>query len=77
MCLSKPARLVEVDETGMAGVVDQDGRKHPVSLAVLASSGASPVAGDWVLMNSGIPVEVIDQEEAAELTTMFEEVENL
>jgi hydrogenase assembly chaperone HypC/HupF len=77
MCLSRPARLVEVDDDQMAGVVDQDGREHPVSLAVLTAGGVQPGPGDWVLMNSGIPIEVIDQAEANELMTMLEEAENL
>lgn len=76
MCLSTPARLVEVVEGGMAGVVDQDGRRHPVSLAVLTSLGADPAPGDWVLMSSGIPVEVIDQAEADELTALLEAAKN-
>jgi hydrogenase assembly chaperone HypC/HupF len=70
MCLARPARLIEVDSDGAAGLVDDAGTPRRVTLAVVASSG-KPRTGDWLLMNAGIPTQVIEPTEAAELLELL------
>lgn len=76
MCLTRLARLVEVDQDQEAGVVDQDGSKHRVSLAVVNAGDVPPAPGAWMLMNSGIPVAVISDSEAHELMETWKEIED-
>lgn len=77
MCLSQLLRVEEVIDDGATAVCDRHGRRIEVSLAVLAFAGNSPVAGDWILVSTGLAVERLSTEEAAYInearTALFEE----
>jgi hydrogenase expression/formation protein HypC len=70
MCLAIPARLVEVDETGVAKA-EVSGVRREVSTALLPEANV----GDWVLVHVGFALHTIDEEEAARTLALLEEVE--
>ncbi len=65
MCLMMPGRVVAVDgqicEVEISGQIDR------------ASMMLEPdlVVGDWVLVNSGTVVRVLDEDQAAEMSNAF------
>jgi hydrogenase assembly chaperone HypC/HupF len=65
MCLMMPGQVVSVDgetcEVRTAGQVDRASKMLEPDLAV----------GDWVLVNSGTVVRVLDEEQAAEMSRAF------
>jgi hydrogenase expression/formation protein HypC len=63
MCLSQVGRVTSVDEAGLA-VVEVEGLPHRVSLAPLVLDGRSVRPGDWVLIHTGLAVEVLDEADA-------------
>jgi len=70
MCLGIPARVVAVGESGR-GVVDVDGVRREVSLALL--DGAPASEGDWVLLHVGFALARIDEDEAARTLALLRE----
>jgi hydrogenase assembly chaperone HypC/HupF len=73
MCVTRPHRLLEVAHDGTWGILELGGREQRVSLAVLGSEGVMVKPGDWVLVNSGLPVERIEAGEAEELLDLLRE----
>lgn len=68
MCLGIPARVVAVDER--TAVVDLRGARRTVDATMV------PVRpGDYVLVYTGLIVQVLDPEDAAERLRILEEVE--
>ena len=65
MCLMMPGRVVAVDgqicEVETSGQVDKASMMLEPDLAV----------GDWVLVNSGTVVRVLDEDQAAEMSRAF------
>ena len=65
MCLMMPGRVVAVDgqicEVETSGQVDKASMMLEPDLAV----------GDWVLVNSGTVVRVLDEDQAAEISHAF------
>ena len=61
MCLAIPAKIVEMDETGM-GVVDMEGTRRSVSLLLQEDARV----GDYVIVHAGFAIHRIDEEEALE-----------
>ncbi len=60
MCLSMPARVVEV--TGeQAASVEVGGVRRAVSTALL---GTAPKPGDWLVVHAGFALSVLDAGEA-------------
>ncbi len=57
-------RLLEVSRDGAAAVGEGAGGLRPVSLVVLTLDGLQPAVGDWVLVNTGLAVEMVTEEEA-------------
>ncbi len=70
MCLSMPARVLEVDDAGREAVVDIGGAEKLVSLAVLSLEGRSVERGTWLLVHTGLAVETLDPGDAAELVAL-------
>lgn len=74
MCLSCAGRILEVDGDRHEAVVEIDGSRRAVSLAVLALDGTSVEIGDWVLVHTGFAMEVLDAATAADLVALHREV---
>lgn len=66
MCLAIPARVVEVMD-GDRAVVDMDGVRKEVSLALLDEVGA----GDYVIVHVGFALNRLSPEEAEETLALF------
>ena len=66
MCLSEAGRVVSLDD-GEA-VIDVDGAERPVSLAPIVLDGRVVAIGDWVLVHTGLAVDLLDETTATELT---------
>lgn len=73
MCVTRPHRVLEVAPDASWAILELGGRPQRVSLAVLNTGGTTVAAGDWVLVNSGLPVERIDAQEAEELLDLLDE----
>ncbi|MET0728042.1 MAG: HypC/HybG/HupF family hydrogenase formation chaperone [Acidimicrobiales bacterium] len=56
-------------------VVDVGGSHRSVSLAVLVLEDRAPEPGEWVLIHTGLAVEIIDEEAATVLTDMLHEMQ--
>lgn len=67
MCLSLAGRVLDVDADGHEAVVDLDGSTRRISLAVLTLDGRTPAPGDWVLVHTGLAVDVLTEEDAHEI----------
>ena len=67
MCLSIPARLIEVD--GAAGKVDADGNVIQVDLSLVEEAKA----GDYVLVHAGFAIERYDEAEALATLALLRE----
>jgi hydrogenase assembly chaperone HypC/HupF len=65
MCLMMPGQVVSVDgetcEVATAGQIDKASKMLEPDLAV----------GDWVLVNSGTVVRVLDEDQATEMSQAF------
>ncbi len=68
MCLGIPARVVSI--RGKVAVLDLRGRR-----IVADTSAVSVVPGDFVLTYSGLVVQVLSPEEAAETLRLLDQVE--
>ncbi len=74
MCLSDLGPVLSVDATRGTAEVDLAGRHRQVSLAPLVLDGASVAPGDWLLVHTGLAVEVLDAVEAAVIVANREEL---
>lgn len=70
MCLSDPARVLEVSEDGAEAVVRMRGAERTLSVALMTLEGDPVEPGEWVLASAGIAVERIDEAEAEELLAL-------
>jgi len=61
MCLAIPARIIEMDGSGM-GVVDMEGTRRSVSLLLQEDAKI----GDYVIVHAGFAIHRIDEAEARE-----------
>ncbi len=64
MCLSDVLRLVEVSADGASGIGESGAGRRDVSLLVLTLDGLQPAVGDWVVVTTGLAVEMVTEEEA-------------
>lgn len=65
MCLSEAGRVIACHD-GEARI-DLDGRERIVSLAPIVLAGDTVRIGDWVLVHTGLAVEVLDEQVATDL----------
>ncbi len=65
MCLMMPGRVVAVE--GQTCEVETAGRTDKASMMLEPDL----VVGDWVLVNSGTVVRVLDEDQAAEMSRAF------
>lgn len=73
MCLADVAPVVGVD--GSFATVELAGRLSRVSLAALALDGSDVQVGDWVLVHTGLAVELMDPAEAMEVVMARREMQ--
>ena len=67
MCLTSPARVLAVE--GEIALVDLDGVPRRASLVLVPEAAV----GDWVLVATGLVLEILDEAEVNELTQLMEE----
>ena len=66
MCLTAPARVLAVD--GEMALVDLDGVSRRASLVLVPDAAV----GDWVLVATGLVLEVLDEAAIAELNHLLD-----
>lgn len=64
MCLADLGRVLGLDDAAGTARVRLDDREIDVSLAPLVLTGATPGVGDWLVVHTGLAVEVLDPDEA-------------
>ena len=69
MCLGIPAKVVEMDESGI-GKVDHLGTKVKANLTLLEDVKI----GDWVIIHAGFAISILKEEEALETFKLYEEI---
>lgn len=73
MCMSQLGRVRAAD--GTLAVVELDGRLRRVPLVALGDQAGSVVAGDWLLLQTGLAVRRLDATETTELGAALHETE--
>lgn len=69
MCLTVPAKVLEVQ--GKHALVESRGETREVDASFL-----TPAIGDYVLLQSGVILQILEEEDALEALRAWEEVEN-
>jgi hydrogenase maturation factor len=70
MGLSSPGRLVSMESDGV-GIVEVNGQHQRVRLALLIAAGAKIAVDDWLLVQRGLAVALLDAAEATELIRLM------
>lgn len=73
MCVSLPARIVEVTADRRTAVAETGGRTVALSLDLLVLEGAEVEPGDWVLASAGSALAALTEDEARDLQRPFGE----
>ena len=68
MCLGLPGRIVALDEGGDLGQVEVAGVIRQIDLSLLP---ATPLPGQYVLVHSGIALELMSADQALEAEAWF------
>ena len=69
MCLAIPYKVLEVKDNSWAEI-EVAGSRHKVSLQLLPEVAV----GDWVLVNLGSIIAKIEEDEAAEIMHLYQEI---
>lgn len=69
MCLSVPAKVIEVTDTAHAVVDYGDGNRRKVNISLI-----DVAVGEYVLVHAGFAIQRIDKEEAEETIDIFREM---
>lgn len=70
MCLAIPAKVVLMNENGMA-----EADIHGVTRTISLSLTPDAEVGSWVLMHAGFAIQVVDEEFAAESWELLKQIE--
>lgn len=70
MCLAYPAQVLSIAD--QVAIVEAEGRRHEVMLLALEAN--LPVAGDWLLVQSGIALSTLDESDAAQRRRLLHQV---
>ena len=68
MCVSQVGRVTTVAASSGTVAVDVEGLTHRVSVAPIVLDGRAVHAGDWLLIHSGLAVDVLDERTALEVS---------
>jgi hydrogenase assembly chaperone HypC/HupF len=74
MCLADLGPVVALETGGGFATVDLAGRLRRVCLAPLVLEDRQPRVGDWLLVHTGMAVEVLDEASALEVVAAREEM---
>jgi hydrogenase expression/formation protein HypC len=75
MCLGLPGQLVRYDpEQPHKAVIEVDGVRREVNVALVAGDEGGIAVGDWVLVHVGFAMARIDEEEAARTMAFIKEL---
>ena len=74
MCLADLGPVLDVDLRAGTAQVDLAGVVREVSVAPLVLDGRAVVAGDWVVVHTGLAVELMDEAAAAEVVAARRDV---
>ncbi len=75
MCLGLPGQLVVCDpEQPHRAVVEVDGVRREVNVALVAGDEGGITVGDWVLVHVGFAMARIDEDEAARTLSFIKEL---
>ena len=72
MCLAIPGKIFEIDDTKKTALVDFDGIKQNVIIALVQN----PEVGKFVIVHAGYAIEIQNEEEAMEAITQWKEIAN-
>ena len=76
MCVSMPGRIVEiVDEDHRLAKVEIDGQRRLVNLGLLSEDEGS--VGEWVVVQAGLAVERLSEEDAQAALALLRELEQM
>lgn len=70
MCLAIPARVVAIDAVAQTAIVDLDGVRKSISIALVPEAAV----GDYVVVHVGHALGVVDAQEAAHTLALFGEL---
>lgn len=70
MCLAVPMKITEI--TGGLGMAELDGTRHEVDIRLVPGLKV----GDFVIVHAGFAIEKLDEAEANERISLFEELAN-
>lgn len=67
MCIAIPGKILTID--GKRAAVDFNGTQLDINVAMVEAN-----VGDYVLVHAGVAIEVLQQSQAEELQTIFDEL---
>lgn len=70
MCLAVPGKIIRIDGATLMAEVDYGSLLCPVSIRLVPDAREE----DWVLVHAGFAIRVIDEEEAKETLSLFQEI---
>lgn len=70
MCIAVPGRVVSID--GKYAQVDFKGNAVKVNIGVV-----EPLIGDYVLVHAGCAIEVMKEDKAQEIISLFDELDEI
>jgi hydrogenase expression/formation protein HypC len=70
MCLAIPGKIVEINDDGNSALVDFDGLKQNVIIALLMN----PQVGNYVVVHAGYAIEQMNEKEALEAIEQWKEI---
>lgn len=71
MCLAIPMKIVKIEDN--KGIVEVGGVRREVGLQLIEDVNI----GDYVIVHAGFAIQHLDEKEALETLTLFEEMEKL
>jgi hydrogenase expression/formation protein HypC len=70
MCLAIPGKIIELNEEEHSAVVDFDGIKQKVIVAMVPN----PEVGKYVIIHAGYAIEIMGEEDAMEAINQWKEI---
>jgi hydrogenase expression/formation protein HypC len=70
MCLAIPGKILEINDDGASALVDFDGLKQNVIIALLLN----PQVGNYVVVHAGYAIEQMNEKEALEAIEQWKEI---